>query len=173
MRRAVLLAAFLATVAAAYLAPTGEVVGVKDGKPRTLPTAGADPSKAGRSAGDADGTVLEIQPRDNGLTFTSELFAALATPASAPIERPVVRAPIPSVEPPQAPTVPFRVLGSFVEDGQTGIFIEHEERDLIARIGDTVAGLYRIEALGEETLTVTYLPLDRQQVINIGPAASR
>lgn len=177
-RTAIVLATLLVTLVATYFAPAAEVVDVPAAR-RPISSMKSDSihaARTGQTSADAGPTVLVIQPRDgDGEKTAAELFAARPS-ASAPsllAKTPVVPAPVPLAEPPRMPPLPFRVLGSFAADGRVGIFVEYEDQGLIAKVGDTLGGLYRIEALGDTTLTVTYLPLDRQQSVDIGTAASR
>lgn len=91
-----------------------------------------------------------------------DLFAA-ATPA-----RPAAAAVAPSPPRPQAPRFPYAYLGAMV-DGDAHIgFFSRGERVLALRAGDLVDGSFRIEAVGRDALTVTYLPLDERLVVAFG-----
>jgi hypothetical protein len=80
--------------------------------------------------------------------------------------------------PPQAPPVPFSYLGKLVEDGATTVFLVQGDRNLIARAGETLAGVWRVERIDEQAMTFTYLPLAKPQTLSFaagavaGPAAA-
>jgi hypothetical protein len=84
-----------------------------------------------------------------------------AAPIAKPTEQPVE---------PQIPPVPFRVLGRFVENGVPGMFVQLNDRTLVARAGDFIGDLYRVESVSDRTMTVVYLPLKVTQTVNAGAA---
>lgn len=71
---------------------------------------------------------------------------------------------------PQAPPVPFRVFGRFVENGVPGMFVQLNERTLVARGGDVINELYKVESISDQTMTVLYLPLNVTQTISTAGA---
>jgi hypothetical protein len=80
-------------------------------------------------------------------------------------------APPPAPPPaPQAPPVPFTYLGKLVEEGRVTVFLASGDRIWVARTGDAVGSAYRVEAIGERTMTLIYLPLDTRQEVAIGEA---
>ncbi len=91
-------------------------------------------------------------------------------------QRPEVQAPPP---PPEAPPLPYTYIGRLIEHGKTAVFLTIQDRVAIARIGDTLDGRYRVEAISERAITFNYLPLEiRQQLMltagaNPGEAASQ
>lgn len=74
--------------------------------------------------------------------------------------------------PPQAPPLPFKYLGKLVEDGKATVFLVQGDRNLIVREGETVQGSYRIDAIAEQSMTLTYLPLKQQQTLSFAAAAA-
>lgn len=68
--------------------------------------------------------------------------------------------------PPQAPPVPFTYLGKLVEDGKATVFLVQGERNLIVREGETLAGGWRVDAIGEQSMTLTYVSLDQQRTLS-------
>jgi hypothetical protein len=61
-------------------------------------------------------------------------------------------------------------MGRYVEDGQVLVFLQHNDSNLVVRVGDTIAEHYKVESLDGGTLTLRYLPLDQQQTIDVGSA---
>lgn len=78
--------------------------------------------------------------------------------------------PPPPPPPPQAPPLPFTYMGKLIEDGRTVVFLTQGDRNLIVRQGDTIDGTYRVDAVTEELLSLTYLPLKQKQDFAFGGA---
>lgn len=114
--------------------------------------------------------VLRIRDRQHGgdLDEARELFAAV--PSAIPKEDVVVADRV-ALEPPAkkvAPTLPFHVLGRYEESGKVVIFIQNGEQNLIARVGDVLADVYKVETIEESKLSLRYLPLNELQTMEIG-----
>ncbi|CAN7322500.1 hypothetical protein [Rhizobacter sp. LjRoot28] len=164
--------ALVATLAAAYMAPDPEADGgvlLADRSARTAGTSAAPPSRApGKGAVAAD--VLEIRARDAEADDRAEaLFAAGAWQVDAPVTKtepvvPVVQGPAV----PHAPPLPFRTIGRYEEDGVTVFFLQHNERGIVARVGDTVAEHYKVESVQGNLLTLTHLPTNQTQTLDVG-----
>lgn len=69
---------------------------------------------------------------------------------------------------PKAPPLPFQYLGKVMEDGETRVFLVRQGRHLIARIGDSVEGDYRVEGIDGGRLIFLYQPLKERQFLDIG-----
>lgn len=82
-----------------------------------------------------------------------------------PPPKPVVLPPPP---PPQAPPLPFRYLGRWQEEGLEVVFLEERDRTSIARVGDRL-GAWRVDAIRDQAMTLTYLPLDQQRTLRLSP----
>jgi hypothetical protein len=65
------------------------------------------------------------------------------------------------------PTLPFKLIGQYVENGRIAVFMSMGERNFVAREGDTIEDVYRIEKLTEEELVLIYLPLGKTQRISL------
>lgn len=75
--------------------------------------------------------------------------------------------------PPEAPPLPFTYLGKLKDNednGGTRVFIATKDRNLVVKAGDVIDGTYRIEAIGPTAMTFRYLPMDKQQTLEIGRA---
>jgi hypothetical protein len=68
--------------------------------------------------------------------------------------------------PPQAPPVPFTYMGKLVEDGKATVFLVQGDRNIIAREGETLAGGWRVDAIAEQSMTLTYVSLDQQRTLS-------
>ncbi len=165
-RRLILVAGLLATLLAAYLAPQDgtDTVAAVPVRPQTA-TPVARPLA---SVADAESEVLAILSRDED-TVPDTVFgvpsAGQPTAAPAPVSSPPPPPPEPA--PPTAPPLPFQVLGRAIEDGKVTLFLRWGERNILARVGDTVEGQYRLESEDGRTLHVRYLPLDQLQSLTI------
>jgi hypothetical protein len=71
---------------------------------------------------------------------------------------------------PQAPPLPFAFLGQLVEEGRVTVFLTNGDRNWVVRAGDTIDGAYRVEAIADKTMTLTYLALNTRQELAIGGA---
>jgi hypothetical protein len=72
--------------------------------------------------------------------------------------------------PPQAPPVPFIYMGKLVEDGKATVFLVQGDRNVIAREGETLAGGWRVDAIAEQSMTLTYVSLDQQRTLSFAAA---
>jgi hypothetical protein len=71
--------------------------------------------------------------------------------------------------PPSAPPMPFTYMGKLV-DGPDHmiIFLVKGEQVYTVRSGDVIDAIYRVDGVSAGLLTMTYLPLDIKQTINVG-----
>lgn len=162
--------ALAATLLAALLAPprAGEEV-----------VAAAERSSARVSSSIATGSapaaieILAIRPRK----VEDQSVAAFRISIPAVKERPVrvvaVAEPKLEVEVEQArqpPAPPFRVLGRYVEAGEESVFLQHNEQNIVARVGDRLSEHYQLESLEQGVVTLLYLPLGVRQTLAAGGA---
>ena len=80
-------------------------------------------------------------------------------------ERAAANAPPP---PPMAPPVPFNYFGKAVQDGAWEVYLARGDKTYIARNHSVIEGAWRVDRIAPPLLTVTYLPLNQVQQINIG-----
>lgn len=174
-----LIAAGAATVALAWFAPDDDVVPPAAATPRpvsatAMPVAAAAvlatqvPTPA-LSHTPSIPAELQIQRRIDG-EDAGNLFAGAAEPAPAPLKPAAARtgqgdatAATPAPAGDTAPPLVF--LGSYRDGGQTTYLLQADGQDIVARIGDTVAGGYRLDAAHDGALSFTYLP--RNQLITL------
>jgi hypothetical protein len=79
--------------------------------------------------------------------------------------------PPPPAPPPQAPPLPFAFMGKLVDAGKTLVFLTRDDRNYVVRLGDTIDGAYRVDEIGEHSMTLTYLPLDSRQSLAVSSPA--
>jgi hypothetical protein len=80
--------------------------------------------------------------------------------------------PPPPPPPPQAPPVPFTFMGKLIDADRITVFLTNGNHNWAVRAGDTIDGAYRVEAIGDRTMTLTYLALGKQQELAIGEASA-
>jgi hypothetical protein len=85
--------------------------------------------------------------------------------APPPPPPPVSLAPPP---PPSAPPLPFKYIGKQITDSGWEAFITLSKQIFIVHEKTVVQGTYRIDSIKPPILTVTYLPLQQTQTLNIG-----
>jgi hypothetical protein len=66
--------------------------------------------------------------------------------------------------------LPFAYLGKLIDADKVSVFLTSGDRNWVVRSGDTIDGAYRVEAIGDRTMTFTYLALDIRQELGIGAA---
>ncbi|MFD0756777.1 hypothetical protein ACFQ09_22780 [Massilia norwichensis] len=77
-------------------------------------------------------------------------------------------APAPPPPPPSAPPLPFTFIGKSVADGAWEVYLARGDRTYVVRDKTLLDGTYRVDAIAPPVLTLTYLPLNQVQQLNIG-----
>ncbi|GGY85218.1 hypothetical protein ACFFTM_04750 [Pseudoduganella plicata] len=130
---------------------------------------------ANAAAGADTGKIVRLIPRAELIGATGEgafggnggLFAGQnLNPPPAPPSEPPGPPPPPPV--PTAPPVPFTVIGKGLADGAYEVYLANGERTYVVRAKTVIDGMYRVDAIAPPTLTLTYLPLNQVQQLNIG-----
>ena len=140
-------------------------------RPAAAPTVTA---RVAQESADA-GKILRLIPRAELIGATGEdafgggggLFAGqnLNPPPPPPSEP---SRPPPPPPAPTAPPVPFTVIGKGLADGAYEVYLANGERTYVVRANTVIDGMYRVDAIAPPTLTLTYLPLNQVQQLNIG-----
>lgn len=165
----------LATLLAVYFSPSaeGNDVALSDhSRNRTVVNnSGRSAAKLSvRSSGKAPDVLTirsrELDEEDDTTVFSTAEWTPVASKMQATV--PVLA----DVKPPepQAPPLPFQILGRYVENGNIAVFLQHNDQNLIVRVGDTIAEQYKVESLNTGTLTLRYLPLNLLQTLEFGSA---
>lgn len=175
-------AALFATLLAVYFAPQASGDGVALSEHSSTVTSQSGP-KVGTMATERHGAsnriinVLAIQPRsphaEDGYDAATGVFTPIQwtppTPKAATKTTKADAAALTTVPTPiQAPPLPFRVLGRYVEGDQVAVFLLYKDQNLIAHVGDTIAENYKVESLNSGVLTLLYTPLNKQQTLDVG-----
>lgn len=108
--------------------------------------------------------ILRLEPRADLLA--GEGAGAFATRDWTPPPPPPPPAPPPPK--PTAPPLPFTFLGKAVEKGEWEVFLARGNETLIVRNKTVIDGVYRIDAIAPPGMTITYLPMNQVQQLNIG-----
>jgi len=80
-----------------------------------------------------------------------------------------VAPPPPPPPKPVAPPLPFQFLGKVIEDGEIRVFLHHQGKHIVAKLGDVINGIYSVEEIGGGRMTFLYQPLKEKQILSIGP----
>ena len=121
--------------------------------------------------------ILRLEPRDRliadgaGAGVNTNLGAGAQAFASHDWTPPPPPAPPtqPMAPPaPMAPPLPFIYLGKVAANGEWEVFLARGDQTLIARRALVIDGVYRIDAIAPPLVTLTYLPLNQIQQLNIG-----
>jgi hypothetical protein len=80
------------------------------------------------------------------------------------------RVPIPTAAVLSAPTVPpmpYRYAGKVLQGGQFSVLLSNGDKVFPIKVGDTLDGAYRVEAIGESQITLIYLPLKHKETVPV------
>ncbi|PWF48754.1 hypothetical protein, partial [Massilia glaciei] len=69
---------------------------------------------------------------------------------------------------PSAPPLPFAYIGKALGDGAWEVFLARGDQTHIVRTKTVIEGTYRVDAIAPPVMTLTYLPLNQVQQLNIG-----
>ena len=72
--------------------------------------------------------------------------------------------------PPVAPPLPFTYIGKMASEGKWEVYLARGERTIIVKPESTIESVYRVESIRPPVLSLTYLPLNQAQNMNIGGA---
>ena len=144
--------------------------------PRTVVATASVPDVAAGATGVKDPAILRLIPRatligdsDEAMGAKDDVFGRRdwnPPPPPAPPPAAVEQAPPPP--PPQAPPLPFKYIGKAASQGSWEVFLARGDQTYIVRSNMVIDGTYRVDAIAPPTLTLTYLPLNQVQQINIG-----
>lgn len=142
--------------------------------PATAATASATASTSAAARGPAAAAgepILALVPRDiligDGDTqFRQDGQGVFGRQDWTPPPPPPPAPPPPP--PPSAPPLPFTFIGKSVSDGAWEVYLARGDRTYVVRDKTVIDGTYRVDAIAPPVLTLTYLPLNTVQQLNIG-----
>ncbi|HAK90606.1 hypothetical protein [Massilia timonae] len=125
-----------------------------------------------RKNGD-DVDIARLIPRETLIGASGDRFgegenSLFARHDWTPPPPPPSNEPPPPPPPPSAPPLPFTYLGKSLQDGVWQIYLARGERTYLVQDGETIDGTYRVDEIRPPVLTLTYLPLEQRQQLNIG-----
>ena len=135
---------------------------------------GAAPARAGKDVRpQAEVAILRLLPRAELIGESGEaafasgegVFLGQNWNPPPPPPPPASNLPPP---PPMAPPVPFVYIGKAVADGAWEIYLSRADKTYVVRTHTVIDGAYRVERIAPPLMSVTYLPLNQVQQINIG-----
>lgn len=86
-------------------------------------------------------------------------------PAPPPVARPVVPPSAEVAAPPQAPPFPLTLIGRVVDGDSVHALFAAPTRTIGVRITEVIDGQWRVEAIGDGGVTLTWLPGGQRQTI--------
>ncbi|WP_343731120.1 hypothetical protein [Duganella sp.] len=131
------------------------------------------PRDAGASDGKADTAILALVPRaqlvgeagDATFAAGEGVFMGQNWNPPPPPPPPPSKTPPP---PPMAPPMPFTYIGKALADGAWEVFLARGDKTYSVRVQTVIDGTYRVEKIAPPMMSLTYLPLNQQQQMNIG-----
>ncbi len=69
--------------------------------------------------------------------------------------------------PPTAPPLQFKYLGKVIDGNQTKIILSQSGKNIVVKLGERIDDQYRFDAIDNEAITLTYLPLNVEQTLII------
>jgi len=63
--------------------------------------------------------------------------------------------------------MPYRYAGKLVQGGRQSVLLSKGDMVFPIKEGETLDGAYRVESIGETQVTLTYLPLAREERIAV------
>jgi hypothetical protein len=141
---------------------------------RSAPAAAAPRATAPAAASTAtDNAILRLIPRETLIGEAGE--AAFRSGEGVflgqnwnPPPPPPPAGPVAPPPPPSAPPLPFAYIGKAVADGQWEVYLARGEQTYVVRPKTVIDGTYRVDAIAPPTITLTYLPMNQVQQLNIG-----
>lgn len=162
--RKIVIGLLLALTAAAAFWPLPEDDAAVSPRASKRP-AGKDAAAASRAAERALPTLRSSDGAKPATELQVSAAAANLFPSQTWMPPP---SPPPQDTAPVAPPLPFTFGGRYVEAGRTMAFLLEGERVHSVRVGDTIKGAYRIDAIEPAAVQLTYLPLNIRQSLPTG-----
>lgn len=156
LRKGLLWGALVATLGSAMLAPSEELPAPQASRQARAPAPGGaqmSPSAARKVVAIPPVSTYERAP-ESGLVV--DIFEPRLPP------------PAPPKAVPGPPPVPFAYMGMLEDASTVKVYLVKGDQMHEVRVGESFAGSYRLDVIGADALTLTYLPLNVQQSIATG-----
>jgi hypothetical protein len=120
----------------------------------------------------ADSVILRLLPRealvgDMDADGTGLFNSQNWNPPPPPQAAVQAQADLPPPQP-VAPPLPFKLIGKSVGSGVYEVYLARGDQVYLVREKSTIDGTYRVDRIVPPMLTLTYLPLNEVQQLNIG-----
>lgn len=130
----------------------------------------APPVVASAAVPKAEPAILRLLPRDELMGDAKGGDALFGSqnwnpPPPPPAKESTIVVPPP---PPTAPPLPFTLIGKSVGAGVYEVYLSRGDQVYLVREKTTIDGTYRVDKIVPPMLTLTYLPLNQVQQLNIG-----
>lgn len=148
--------------------PTGTVQPTRTGA--AAPAPAAPPARSTPARRDAGEPVEALRPRaapDAAPRPAADLFAVAAWRLPPPPPPP----PPPAAQPKAAPVLPalnYKVLGKKEENNTWEVYLGRDDLTFIARAGETLEGLWRVEQIEPPLMTLLHVPSGQTLKLPIG-----
>lgn len=136
-----------------------------------------EPAEAGAKGGERAGATTQTPPAEQLAAMPLDFpEPRTATPVDENPEGAdpfrnkswFVAPPAPPPPKPTAPPLPFQYLGKLDEDGSVRVFLGHQGKHIIAKLGDVINGTYNVEEIAGGQMVFRYIPLNERQTLSIG-----
>lgn len=161
-----------ATLAAGYMAD--DEPAPDEGKKKVAKSAGQIATTLGGEGSRTGKDGQKEEPVASPLSFPEQVAAKVTEGEAVTIIDPFrnkswfIAPPPPPVAKPVAPALPFQYLGKLIEDGEPRVFLNHQGKHLIAKVGDVINATYTVEEIAGGRMIFLYQPLNEKQLLNIG-----
>jgi hypothetical protein len=154
--------------------PDSGVAEAVERKPAAVVATVAAPTPERKLAA-AEPGILRLLPRatligegDEAMGRSADVFGRQDWTPPPPPPPPAAQGKPPPPPPPMAPPLPFTYLGKAAADGHWEVFLAIGDKTYVVRDKMVIDGIYRVDAIAPPNLTLTYLPLNQVQQLNIG-----
>lgn len=175
MKKMTMAVALGVTLLACYFAPDDDTDIIAPAQARSIAPAPLVTVQA--AAQEPEAPLLEIRPRGQdeelGNAFARQSWQAQVVAEAAPLKPAdsAVTKPVQARAPDSgdgAPALPILLLGRFLDDGKQAYFLQVEDRNVVAYVGDKIDDSYTFDSAEADSLTFTYLPLRKKQTLAVG-----
>jgi hypothetical protein len=142
-------------------------------QPSSRSAAASKPSRTASGASAQPQSTL--RPLERGVISSSNDKDVFSQHSWVPAPPPAPPSPPPAPPPPpvkpMAPPLPFSFVGLLDEKGAARrVFLSKSDHLIIVKANDVVEGQYRVDQITENSVDLTYLPLNQKQSISIQQA---
>ncbi|TFW11370.1 hypothetical protein E4L96_21845 [Massilia arenosa] len=137
--------------------------------PTTPSPAGPSPATASSSAAPADVAIARLIPRDELMGADSDdSESAFLSQNWTPPPPPAPAGPPPPPPEPTAPPLTYVFIGKARSAAGWEVYLTQGERVMLVKQGDVLDNTWRVDSIAPPNMTLTYLPLNQVQQLNIG-----